>query len=635
MRTKITGGFWKEYQELVREKVIPYQWKMLNGELPDPSPSYAVRNFKIAAGLEDGEFQGLCYQDSDLGKWLEAAACSLGNFRDEKLEMTVDSVVDILEQAQEQDGYLNTYYILKEGSEKRWTNLRDHHELYCAGHLLEAAVAYYKITKKEKFLNIMIRYVDHMISVFGAGEDQIHGYPGHQEIELALIRLYEITEEKRFLELASYFIDERGKKPNFFKEEAKRRKETDDRYKLTYSQSHIPVREQRTAAGHAVRAVYMYSAMADLARLTCDEALREACVCLWQDVTERQMYVTGGIGADAADEAFTFDYDLPNDLMYHETCASIGLIFWAQRMLLLEHHAKYADVLERALYNGVLSGISLDGERFFYVNPLEVCHEEGCRNEKRHVRQTRQPWFETACCPPNLSRLIASVGDYVLVQDQNTVYVNLYMDAEASLLVRDKKVQVKMSTDYPWDGRICLEILMEDKTDIKVNLRLPYWCERYSCWLDGKIVQPVRKNGYLVIQEISGDTRIDLELSMSPRFVYANSKVRKNNGKVCLQRGPLIYCLEETDNGKNLDSVFIDAADGKLCEFRADEMKEHAVYVRVPGYRFSSGEEELYSFKPPEAENTELLAVPYFMWGNRGQGEMKVWIQQTGYDKWR
>lgn len=366
-QVKLTDSFWGRYQSLVREKVIPYQWQALNDQIEGAAPSHAIKNFRIAAGEEEGEFHGFVFQDSDIAKWIEAVAYSLETERDPELEKTCDEVIDLIGRAQQSDGYLNTYYTVKEPG-KRWTNLRDNHELYVGGHFIEAAVAYYEATGKKKLLDIMCRFVDYVDTIFGYEEDQLRGYDGHQEMELALIRLYRVTEETRYLKLAQFFIDIRGEQPHYFHLEAEKRGDKPHRWfhdSYSYSQSHLPVREQEVATGHAVRAVYMYTAMADLANELDDDSLKKTCKTLWENVTQKQMYLTAGIGSAEFGEAFSFDYDLPNDLAYTETCASIGLVFWAKKMLALEADGVYGDVIERvASITAPLVRFSLTGQNF-------------------------------------------------------------------------------------------------------------------------------------------------------------------------------------------------------------------------------------------------------------------------------
>ncbi|MBE3113363.1 MAG: glycoside hydrolase family 127 protein, partial [Actinobacteria bacterium] len=390
----IEESFWSRYVELIRDTVIPYQWEVLNDRIPGVTPSHSIKNYRIASGLEQGEFQGMVFQDTDVAKWIEAVAYSIETKPDLELEKTVDGVIDIIEKVQQPDGYLNTYYTLKEPG-KRWTNFRECHELYCAGHMIEAAVAYYEATGKRKLLDIMCRFTDYIDSVIGPEPGKIKAYPGHQEIELALVKLYKATGNEKYLKLSKYFIDERGKEPYYFDIEAKKRGNVLHypefaKFDRKYAQTHLPVRQQTTAEGHAVRAVYMYSAMADIAAETGDTELLEACRRIWNNIVTKRMYITGSIGSTEFGESFTCDYDLPNDTNYSETCASIGLMLFAYRMLQIEAKSCYADIMEKALYNTVLDGISLDGNSFFYVNPLEVWPEASEKSKiKGHVKVTR------------------------------------------------------------------------------------------------------------------------------------------------------------------------------------------------------------------------------------------------------
>ena len=407
----IHDTFWSRYTQLVRDVVLPYQWEVLNDRVPDAELSHAVKNFRIAAGDEEGEFYGFVFQDTDIAKWLETVAYSLSISPDPELERTADEMIDLIARAQQPDGYLNTYYTIK-APELRWTNLREAHELYTAGHFIEAAVAYYEATGKRKLLDVLCRLADYIDATFGPEPEKLPGYPGHQEIELALIKLYHTTGESRYLRLSQYFLEERGKEPFYFDIEAEKRGQTTifrefRQFERNYAQAHVPVRQQTTAEGHSVRAVYMYSAMADVARETCDAELFEACKRLWHNITTRRMYITGGIGSTSIGEAFTFDHDLPNDTMYTETCASIGLMMFAQRMLLIEEDRRYADVMEQALYNNLLSGMSQDGTCYFYVNPLEVWPEASEKSPiKKHVKTVRQKWYACACCPAQFSPAI-------------------------------------------------------------------------------------------------------------------------------------------------------------------------------------------------------------------------------------
>ncbi len=442
----------------------------------------------------EGHFYGQVFQDSDVYKWLEAVGNVLMLGRDEKLEAQADSVIDIIARAQQPDGYLDTYFIIEE-PDKRWTNVLECHELYCAGHFIEGAVAYYLATGKEKVYETALRLADHIDSVFGPEEGKLHGYPGHQEIEMALLRLCDVSGDERYQKLAQYFIDARGTN-RFFEEEFERRGsrcfwtgekvEEPNRWFNQfpynyYNQFHLPVRKQKKAVGHAVRGVYMYAAMADLAWRLKDRELFDAGKAVWNNIVERQLYITGGIGATHSGEAFTADYDLPNDTNYSETCASIGLIFFAQKMLQTEAEGVYGDVIEQALYNTVLGGMNYEGNRFFYVNPLAVVPKACADNtERNHVKPVRQKWFACACCPPNIARLIAGLWKYIYTVKANCVYVHLYMGNESSVKLGDCTLHLTQETNYPWDGKVALKVKADTPEPLEIALRIPRWSHEYT-----------------------------------------------------------------------------------------------------------------------------------------------------------
>ncbi|MBD8067886.1 glycoside hydrolase family 127 protein [Bacillus sp. PS06] len=632
---QITDKFWGHYLKVVRDQVIPYQWDALNDNIPGASPSHAIKNFKIAAGEAEGEYYGMVFQDSDVAKWLEAVAFSLENHPDPELEKTADEVIALLGRAQGDDGYLNTYYTVKEPN-KRWTNVRDNHELYCAGHLIEAAVAYFHATGKREFLDIMSRYADYIDTIFGSGKTKLQGYPGHQEIELALIKLYEATNNEKYLNLSKYFIDERGNQPHYFDIEKKKRGDErpfwfNDDY--AYHQAHQPVRDQKYAVGHAVRATYMYTAMADLAEKTGDEGLKKACETLWENVTKKQMYITGGIGSMVFGEAFSFDYDLPNDLSYTETCASIALVFWANRMLNLEANSKYADVMETALYNGTISGMDLDGKKFFYVNPLEVLPEASAkRNDKKHVKSVRQPWFGCACCPPNLARLIASIGHYIYSQKEKELFVHLYMGNETTVEVEGKPVKLIQKTEYPWDGNVSIQVTPEMDQTFTLAVRIPGWAKGTIIKVNGEIIdhEPVTKNGYAYIQRTWRENdQVDLSFPMITWRIQSNPQVRQNIGKVALQRGPIVYCLEEVDNGKNLHGLLL-PQDAELQAEFVEDLLDGVMTLTGKCERIVEDDWSNYLYKPTSTQTTPVTfkAIPYYAWCNREAGEMIVWINE-------
>src|SRR5271157_4807241 len=438
---RMTGAFWRERLEAVLKRTIPSQHAKLEEagildslKLPKPVPPLRIPRNSHGFTMQ-------VFWDSDVGKWIEAASYALAHRRDPGIEAKIDAIVDDLARAQSPDGYLNCWYNGRE-PEKRWTNLRDNHELYNAGHLLEGAIAYFRATGRRKMLDVMERYVDHIAMMFGRGPGQKRGYAGHQEIELSLVKLYRLTGDRRRLDLAAYFIDERGREPHYFTEEALARGEDPAAYwakTYEYNQSHIPVREQTKMVGHAVRGMYMASAMADLAFELGDSDLKRACEALWRDVTHAQMYVTAGLGPSETNEGFTEPYDLPNETAYAETCASVALAFWAHRMLHLDLDGAYADVMERALFNGALSGLSREGTHYFYANPLE--------SRGQHKRWA---WHLCPCCTMNVSRLVASVGGYFLSRSDDGVAVHLYGGFSAAPTVGGQRVSIRETSDYPW-----------------------------------------------------------------------------------------------------------------------------------------------------------------------------------------
>ncbi|MEL4015308.1 glycoside hydrolase family 127 protein [Dryocola clanedunensis] len=637
---KVTDAFLGEYQRLVRDVVIPYQWDALNDRIEEADPSHAIENFEIAAGRKDGEFYGMVFQDSDVAKWLEAVAWSLCQKPDAELEKTADEVIELVEAAQCEDGYLNTYFTVKE-PELRWTNLAECHELYCAGHMIEAGVAFFQATGKRRLLDVVCRFADHIDSVFGPGENQIHGYPGHPEIELALMRLYEVTENPRYLNLANYFVEERGAAPHFYDSEYEKRGRTSywnihgpawmvkDK---AYSQAHEPLALQQTAIGHAVRFVYLMAGVAHLARLHKDEEKRQTCLRLWDNMVQKQMYITGGIGSQSSGEAFSADYDLPNDTVYAESCASIGLMMFARRMLQMEADSRFADVMERALYNTVLGGMALDGKHFFYVNPLEVHPKTLAFNHiYDHVKPVRQRWFGCACCPPNIARVLTSLGHYIYTPQPDALYVHLYVGNEMAVPVGDKTLGLKISGNYPWHEQVDITVTSPESVQHTLALRLPDWCASPRVMLNGEPCEGEIRKGYLHIKRSwqEGD-RIALTLPMPVRRVYGNPLLRHVAGKVAVQRGPLVYCLEEADNGTELHNLVL-PDDNEFTLIQGKGIFAHKVLIQAEGLRMMADEAEeqpLYYYdKPPvSAAPQKLIFIPWFSWANRGEGEMRIWV---------
>ncbi|MFC4320460.1 glycoside hydrolase family 127 protein [Litchfieldia salsa] len=628
-KTVITDSFWSPLIELITKKTIPYQWRALNDEIVGAPPSHSVENFRIAAGLSNGEFHGMPFQDSDVAKWIEAASYSLMHFPDDELEGKIDQLVDLITAAQQEDGYINTYYTVAKPDQK-WTDFSHGHELYCAGHLIEAAVTYYEITGKEKFLTTVCRFVDYIVSIFGEEEGKRKVYPGHEEIELALYRLYKVTKNQDYLNLCKFFINERGKQPSFLSEEVTLIGERDRWFGLDYHQAHLPVRDQKTAHGHAVRAMYLYAGMADLVIETSDSELKGILEQLWHDVTTRKMYITGGIGSQGHGERFTFPYDLPNDVAYAETCASIGLMFWAKRMLEIETDRSYADVMETALYNGVLSGISTEGTKYFYVNPLEVVPAAvEHRYDHKHVEPERVSWFGCACCPPNIARLITSLGQYIYTIRETSLNVDLYIANETEIEMKGTKIHLGLNTNYPSTGEVVLDINTEEKVEFDLYLRIPSWCRNHVVKVNEQDVDVEFDNGgYIIInREWKRGDQVTLSLSIEIEKVRANPLVRENNGKIALKRGPVVYCLEQVDNGQSLSNLFIHRHAKPLItnEFNSFE----AIEIKGVKIDETTWNGKLYSSDENVFNETTAKAVPYWYWGNRNKREeMLVWIKE-------
>lgn len=624
---RIQDRFWLKHTELVEEVIIPYQWKIMNDEMPGTESSHCLENFRIAAGQAEGEFYGAVFQDSDIAKWLEAVGYTLAAHKNKKLEKLSDSVIELLREAQQPDGYMDTYFIIK-APEGKWTNLCEGHELYTAGHMIEAAVAYYKGTGKKRFLDCVIKLADLICDTFGPEEGKIHGYPGHQEIELALVKLSEVTGDRKYMDMAKYFLDARGEGDNYFLMERKQpgykqlfAEFTD--YDPRYSQSHKPVRQQDTAEGHAVRAVYMYSAMADIAAEYGDEELLKACKRLWHNIVSKRMYITGGIGSSGFLERFTTDYDLPNDCNYSETCASIGMAMFGIRMANITRDSQYADIVELELYNNILAGISLDGTSFFYVNPLCVKPGNCMRNTSRaHVKSVRQKWFGVACCPPNVARTLASLGQYIYGIGENDIYLHLFIANQAEVTCGARPVKISVESEMPWKGAV--KVRLEGiRRQMCFWTRIPKYAKNYKVYVDGAERITEAQNGYMKIP-LAQDADIEIRFDFTTEFLRANMNVDADIGKAAIKRGPLVYCFEEADNAKHLSSVYIDT-DEKAEEIY-DEMLGGIYKLVVRGKQMINETEELYSQYKPEFRDVRCTAIPYAYWNNRGEGEMSVWM---------
>jgi len=632
-KIKINDMLWGRYTNIVADVIVPYQWDILNDRVPDAGPSYCLNNFRIAAGERQGEHQGVVFIDSDLYKWLETVAYCIQNGSGKEFEGIADEVINLIERAQQGDGYLNTYYTIMKPNE-RWSNLVEGHELYCAGYLIEAAVAYFEATGKDKLLKIAGRFADLVCNVFGTGEGQIKGYPGHQEIELALIKLYRCTGERRYLSCAKYFIEQRGKQPNYFTEEIKRRggwelfPEFYD-YELKYAQAHLPVRRQHTAEGHAVRAMYMYCAMADLAVEYHDDELFSVCMDLWENVTKRRMYITGGIGSSGILERFTTDYHLPNDTAYCETCASVGLALFGRRMFSIKQDATYYDVIEKALFNTILAGINVDGNRYFYVNPLEVWPEACLESTSlKHVKPVRQRWFDVACCPTNVARTLASLGQYIYALKEETLFINLFISSSFRTNLGGVEAAVTLDSDLMQSGKVILTMKAEQEKPLTLAIRIPWYAEDPIFLFDNKTITPKIKDGYAYVNGIfSSEHAITIDFHIVPRWISANMQVKGNIGKMALMMGPYVYCLEEIDNGKNLSQIYV-RPNVQVKKHIKTDLPGRLPMLTYSGYRLkdsNDGETELYHNVAYETESVNVNAVPYCLWCNRVSGEMIVW----------
>lgn len=542
-----------------------------------------IRNFENAAKGE-GEHSGIFFDDSDVYKALEGMAYSLINNPDPELEKKADEWIDKFAAAQQPDGYINTFYTLT-GLDKRWTNM-DKHEMYCAGHMIEAGVAYYQATGKRKLLDVCIRMTDHMMSQFGPGKR--HWVPGHEEIELALVKLYQTTQEQKYLDFAYWLLEERGHGHGTMGDEGK--------WDPVYYQDIVPVRRLTDISGHAVRCMYLYCGMADVAALKNDTGYIAAIDRLWDDVVHRNMYITGGIGSSRDNEGFTEDYDLPNLDAYCETCASVGMVLWNQRMNQLTGDSKYIDVLERSLYNGALAGISLGGDRFFYVNPLE---SKGDHH--------RQEWYGCACCPSQLSRFLPSIGNYIYASSDDALWVNLYIGNTGQIRIGETDILLTQETDYPWDGSVKLTISTSQPLEKEIRLRIPNWCKTYDLSINGKRINVSEEKGYAVIKDWKSQDVIALDMDMPVEIVAADPHVKENFDKRAIQRGPLVYCMEEIDNPVYFDQIQLSPSTTFQTAFASDILNGIKTIK-------TNGRAQSATF------------IPYYAWDNRKAGKMRVWI---------
>ncbi|QES89119.1 glycoside hydrolase family 127 protein [Rhizosphaericola mali] len=613
----LTDQFWKPKIEVNANVTIPYILKMCREH-------GRIENFRKAAGLDKAgdKLTDFPFDDTDLYKLIEGASYSLQAHYNAELDRQLDTLIDIMGKAQESDGYLYTFRTAKVThphewiGAKRWEKEEDlSHELYNSGHLFESAVAHYEATGKKKYLNIAIKNADLLVRSFGPGKVQV--WPGHQIVEIGLVKMYRVTGNLDYLKLAKYFLDIRG--PKFGKE-----------YASEYSQSNIPVVQQTEAVGHAVRATYMYTGMADVAALTDDQDYLNAIDKLWDDVVYRKLYITGGIGATGAGEAFGKAYELPNMSAYAETCAAIANVYWNERMFLLHGDSKYIDVLEKTLYNGLLSGVSLSGNRFFYPNPLASMGQHD-----------RSAWFACACCITNVARFMPSMPGYIYAQNNNEAYINLYAANKSSLKLANGDIQLEQVTEYPWNGKISVVVDPKKNKDFTLKLRIPGWAQdevvpgdlyhftennsanKIAIYVNGKLQNYTIEKGYAVIKHSwkKGD-KVSFDLPMPVEKVLANDKVTADNGLFAFQRGPVVYCLEGKDQpDSGVMNVVVDTATQFTPSYMPSKLNG-IVELRGNGYvvaRQSNSDELIKT-------NKEVVAIPYYSWNNRGAGEMEVWV---------
>lgn len=621
----ITGGLLASVQKRARTRTISHVLERLEAD-------GRIKNFEnAAAGDPELDREGRPSCDADLYKWLEGACYVLERTQDPDLANTIEDIVDTIAEAQRDDGYLNTYFDLEAPGE-RWTNLGMMHELYAAGHLFEAAVAHHEVTGSGTLLDVAIRYADHIDETFGDDEAQLRGYPGHQEIELALVRLAEARDESRYLDLAEYFIDERGREDSRFRWEFEHLDQIvgerhdvyrrlyggeNGEYDGKYAQDHAPVREQAAVVGHAVKGMYLYCGMTDVAMRSGDESLVRALNRLWENMVEKRMYITGGLGSTSQNEGFTSDYDLPTHDSYAETCAAIGNVMWSHRMFQLTGDGEYLDVLERALFNGVLAGISLDGTEFFYRNPLA---DDG--------EHERTEWFERCpCCPTNLVRFLPVLERYCFASTEDTIYVTLYTENTLSTELSGGDVRLEQTTDYPWSGEVQFTLASAEPSRFCLALRIPDWCREWTIEVNDEPIEQSPDGSFLMIDRhwVEGD-KVRLYLEMTPRLVVANPRVQSVVGLAAVERGPLVYCFEEYDNEPVLDRYAIsqEISTESANEFVDVDALQVQSTVDDPG----AWADSLYlSLSEPNRSESVATAIPYFAWNNRGPNEMRVWMR--------
>lgn len=592
---KITGGYWKARQDINCSVTLKAVYDRFNE---------TGRFEALKCDLRDGDTNiPHIFWDSDVAKWIEGASYILHSEKNDQAVEIIENAIDLIIKNSDENGYFNSHFLVAE-KENRF-RLRECHELYCAGHLIEAAVAYYELTGKDRFLNAVKKYADYIERAFKIDNTAAFITPGHPEIELALVRLYKATGEKRYIELAKYFIDKRGNcdEPGIYTDWA-------NEY---YSQDEIPVRERKTAEGHCVRALYLMCAAADIAYIYKDNDLKTACERFFDSIVNKRMYITGGVGSSNMGESFTIDYDLPNRTAYAETCAAISLAMFAERMLKFGADSRYSDIIERTMYNGIMSGISLDGKSFFYENPLEIDPDFNNINTSTKVKERfpitqRVEVFDCSCCPPNIMRFVASISGLIYGFDDNTVYINQYMNSEGDV----NGIKISQKTDYPNNGKITVRCNSNKK---QIAFRIPCWCKSFNINKKYSI-----KNGYAYV-DLDSEENIELELDMPVRIISANRRIHSDAGRIAVMRGPVVYCAEGIDNGADIKSIALPAE----SVFELAESEFLLPVLKTEAYRpFES--DSLYYEAVDDYEKIPLTLIPYYAFANRGESEMQVWL---------
>lgn len=618
---RLTDPFWSRWQKQLVDVTLPKQFEKI-------VETGRLANFEIAAGQKEGKFEGLWFNDSDVYKWLEACAYALVNYDNADLRKQVDQAITAIEKAQDPSGYINTFFQIGH-PELKWRNLHMMHEMYCGGHMLEGAVALHECLGDRRLLDVSIRFVDHVMSVFGP--DKRRGYCGHEELELALIKLAKATGNAKYREFARWMVEQRGSRPAIFEAELKDKEamelspwsleslvNKEGTYDGSYAQDHAPIREHTEIVGHAVRAMYYYIAAADLADGKKDEALETALERTWSSLTRKRMYVTGGIGPSSHNEGFTGDYDLPNLTSYAETCAAIGLVFWGHRLLEMTGNSEYADVMEKAIFNGALAGISLSGDHYFYANPHE--------SRGTHARV---PWFNCACCPPNIARLIGSLGAYAVGVSKSDLFIHLPIGLETEVTYRGVPVKLKLEGNYPWSGEFTLHVDPAKPVEFAIKLRIPAWSDDVSTDVPGADEEADYENGYAVFKRTwkAGD-KLVVDLEMMPKWVESDPRVFDNLGRVALTNGPLVYCAEQIDNLVVPQRMSVDVE--APIEVTPEKLLEGVnVLATEAVVETDSFTDELYAEEGNlEVKPATAKFIPYFAWNNRGATHMQVWMRR-------